>query len=102
MIFHRVLPIVLVLMTFYSGKAFSAPYGAKWYDVSEYLLGRVYFRFYFRFRQAINFIKMGLPEVDMKTLNTLQRLKFGFKVLTRLYKRSERENFLQANKRNKK
>jgi radical SAM superfamily enzyme YgiQ (UPF0313 family) len=54
-----------------------------------WLQRRAYFRFYFRFRQAINFLKIGLPEVDLEPLNILERLKLGFKIIARLFKKRD-------------
>jgi hypothetical protein len=39
--------IPVIILLFFSDTTFSAPYGAQWYDVSEYLLGKVYVKVFF-------------------------------------------------------
>jgi anaerobic magnesium-protoporphyrin IX monomethyl ester cyclase len=48
-----------------------------------------YFLFYFRFKQIINFLKIGLPELDLKTFNILEKLYMGLQIMARLFKKSE-------------
>jgi hypothetical protein len=41
-------PVILILIfLFFCDKALAAPYGAQWYDVSEFLLGKVYVKVFF-------------------------------------------------------
>ena len=39
--------IPVIILLFFPESTFSAPYGAQWYDVSEYLLGKVYVKVFF-------------------------------------------------------
>jgi len=47
MSFLKVPFFALLILFFFSNNTFSAPYGAQWYDVSEYLLGTVYVKVFF-------------------------------------------------------
>lgn len=52
---------------------------------------KAYFLFYFRLKQVINFLKIGLPEVDLRLLNLRERINLGFKIIARLIK-GEKKN----------
>jgi hypothetical protein len=43
----RALFVLFIILLTLTNKAFCAPYGAQWYDVSEYLLGKVYVKVFF-------------------------------------------------------
>src|SRR4030042_3586607 len=48
LLFLKLFPLIpVIVLLFFPGNTFSAPYGAKWYDVSEYLLGKVYVKVFF-------------------------------------------------------
>ena len=46
---------------------------------------KAYFRFYFRIGQGINFLKMGLPELDLKSFGIFERLRLGYKIILKFY-----------------
>lgn len=47
LLFLKVLASTLIVLLLFSNHTLSAPYGAQWYDVSEYLLGKVYVKVFF-------------------------------------------------------
>lgn len=42
-----VMSVILIILVLLSNNILAAPYGAQWYDVSEYLLGKVYVKVFF-------------------------------------------------------
>ena len=46
-LFFEILILTSISFSFYPNNTLSAPYGAQWYDVSEYLLGKVYVKVFF-------------------------------------------------------
>ncbi len=46
---------------------------------------KAYFRFYFRIGQAINFLKVGLPELDLKSFSIFERLRLGYKIILKFH-----------------
>jgi len=56
-----VISIVLIIFIFLCNSIQAAPYGAQWYDVSEYLLGKVYVKVLFmRATKGVLIRKTGL------------------------------------------
>ncbi len=51
---------------------------------------RAYFRFYSRPRQVLNFLKKGLPELDLDEFSPLERLQVGCRILLTLLKGGRR------------
>lgn len=46
---------------------------------------KAYIRFYFRIGQMINFLKAGLPELDLKSFNIIEKLRLGYKIILKFH-----------------
>lgn len=69
---------------FLKKQAVYIPIGRTRSEMSR-LQRKAYFRFYFRIGQVINFLKIGLPELDLKSFGLFERLRLGFKIIVKFY-----------------